>query len=548
MDAEQLLSAIQMQIDSDGSTSNGASRAVHFFPAEPGAQAAGPAGNDFNEDDYLISNPDIMAAIERGEFKSGFEHWTKVGSSEGRSFVPAAFVEKEYLESNPDAANAVLSGEFVSGRDHWLKRGRVEGRSVRKSMRAFVLSTMRLTSDRASRIGTVPEGPRTLRATVGKGIIRIMRRLLWWYTRSLEDFASSVTRQLQAQIAWLDSIEKEQRQDHGLIESLRTTITDLSADQRNLAFKADTLGAEVRSYSDFKRQFASAQEQDRKILQSIQSAVAQLSSEQQKLASRIVQWETDASSISELKRDFSATLARIDGLSGMLTSLQSNGASHNRFDALYFQFQEAFRGPRNEIKARQSVYLPFLVEAQAGSPERPILDLGCGRGEWIELLASQRMIARGVDENVAMIGFCRSMGLSVEHAECIEYLRALPDCSLGAVTSFHTIEHIPFEIVLLLLRESMRVLKPGGLLILETPNPKNLIVASHNFYLDPTHLKPLPPAMLRFFVEANGFSNCQVLELQPDSQRTACEDMAALKSINELLHGPQDYGVIARRP
>jgi len=92
------------------------------------------------------------------------------------------------------------------------------------------------------------------------------------------------------------------------------------------------------------------------------------------------------------------------------------------------------------------------------------------------------------------------------------------------------------------------VLKPGGLLILETPNPKNLMVASQGFYLDPTHLKPLPPEMLRFFVEAAGFSNCQVLELQPGPFPQDYESLKIPGHLNQLLYGPRDYGLIGRRP
>jgi ubiquinone/menaquinone biosynthesis C-methylase UbiE len=221
-----------------------------------------------------------------------------------------------------------------------------------------------------------------------------------------------------------------------------------------------------------------------------------------------------------------------------------------RFEGLYVAFEDLFRGSRDEIKERQSVYLPILEASRGGQMDMPILDLGCGRGEWLELLREHDLQASGLDCNEAMVELSRSRGFDVRQSDAIAYLSKLPDSCLGAVTAFHMVEHLPFETTLTLLDESLRVLKRGGLLILETPNPKNLLVGSYTFHFDPSHLKPLPGAMLKFFVEARGFCNAELLELHayPEAVRFPSDGSDMAERLNEYFYGPQDYAIIARKP
>jgi SAM-dependent methyltransferase/predicted nuclease with TOPRIM domain len=225
-------------------------------------------------------------------------------------------------------------------------------------------------------------------------------------------------------------------------------------------------------------------------------------------------------------------------------------AATDSIDALYAAFEDTFRGPRELIKERQAVYIPSLIRAGAGSTSVPVLDLGCGRGEWLELLAERNLVAQGVDSNPGMIERCQAFGIQATLGDALTSLRALPDDSLGAVTSFHMVEHLPFETVIAILEESFRVLQPGGVLILETPNPQNVLVGSCTFWIDPTHVKPIPSQTLRFFVEAHGFRDAEVWNLQPyQAAMRLPEDPAGLGArFNECFYGPQDYGIIARRP
>jgi SAM-dependent methyltransferase len=219
-------------------------------------------------------------------------------------------------------------------------------------------------------------------------------------------------------------------------------------------------------------------------------------------------------------------------------------------DSLYLAFENIYRGARGEIKERQGVYLPLLRSAGVGTASMPILDLGCGRGEWLELLGGEGWHASGVDANELMVEECRGRGLRVERGDVLDYLQGVPEATLGAVTSFHVVEHLPFDRVMLLIDEALRTLRPGGILILETPNPDNLLVGASTFYLDPTHIRPIPSGTLRFVVEARGFCNVEVWNLHPmpESARLPEDAGGVASRLNELLCGPRDYAIIGRRP
>ena len=174
-------------------------------------------------------------------------------------------------------------------------------------------------------------------------------------------------------------------------------------------------------------------------------------------------------------------------------------------DATYAQIESRFRGTRADIKQRAALYIPYLRAANAGQPRSPVLDLGCGRGEWLELLRDEALVARGVDMNRIFLNACRDMDLDVVEGDILEFLRSLKPASIGAVTAMHLLEHLPVDVVIALLDESLRVLKPGGLIIIEAPNPENLQVGACNFYADPTHCSPMPPILVEALVEQRGF-------------------------------------------
>ena len=216
-------------------------------------------------------------------------------------------------------------------------------------------------------------------------------------------------------------------------------------------------------------------------------------------------------------------------------------------DAFYVGFEDCFRGTREDIKHRMEIYLPIVREAKAGEKNALILDVGCGRGEWLELLKDAALSACGIDLNRVMVNQCQELGLEVIEAEAISYLRKLNSNSLGAVTGMHIIEHIPFNQLIVLFDEVLRTLKPGGVAIFETPNPENLLTAACNFYYDPTHLNPLPPEPMRFVLEIRGFSRVEIKRLHPHPEESKLKEgpIALQKIINDRFFGEQDYALVA---
>lgn len=221
----------------------------------------------------------------------------------------------------------------------------------------------------------------------------------------------------------------------------------------------------------------------------------------------------------------------------------------------YASFEDAFRGGRAEIKKRVAHYLGTLKNAGIGSGDGLVLDLGSGRGEWLEVLTEQGYACRGVDLSRGMLEESRKRGYDVVETDALGYLRILDDGSVAAITSIHLVEHLPHPVLIDLLDESLRVLRPGGVLILETPNPENVRVGSCQFYMDPTHLHPIPPLLLQWVVRSRGFADPAIERLSehrgtPDLVPVSA-DVPGAGQINQMIEwftGPPDYAVIARKP
>lgn len=220
----------------------------------------------------------------------------------------------------------------------------------------------------------------------------------------------------------------------------------------------------------------------------------------------------------------------------------------HKLDAFYASFDEQFRGTQQEIKERLKVYLPIIKQQGIGTELMPLLDVGCGRGEWLELLREERLHASGVDSNRILVEWCSDRGLAAAEDDLISALHKLPDESLGGVTGFHIIEHIPIEKLVEFLNQAVRVLKPGGLVIFETPNPQNVLVGSCNFYFDPTHRNPLPSQVTKFLLESRGFVRVEVLDLNPSDDTPVDESSEVARRFNKYFYGPMDYAVVGHRP
>ena len=192
-------------------------------------------------------------------------------------------------------------------------------------------------------------------------------------------------------------------------------------------------------------------------------------------------------------------------------------------DKFYKSFEDKFRGHRSEIKKRLLAYEPFLQILKQNNEKPAAVDLGCGRGEWLEILKQNGFTARGCDVSEEMLKECEKNALEAKKQGAIEFLSELEDSSLALVSAFQLVEHLEFSELCELIKQARRVLKDGGILILETPNPENLRVATLNFYLDATHVKPIPPMLLEYLCEFEGFNNTFMMRL--NSNLSFSEDL-----------------------
>ncbi|MDD2914292.1 MAG: glycosyltransferase [Gallionella sp.] len=210
----------------------------------------------------------------------------------------------------------------------------------------------------------------------------------------------------------------------------------------------------------------------------------------------------------------------------------------------YRAFQDRYRGSRELTKSRLSVYLPFILPLQQLFGVCHSTDLGCGQGEWLELMRDNGLDVQGVDFDPVMLEAARARGLDVRYGDAIQYLQALPAGSQMLVTAFHVAEHLPFDVLQSLVAEALRVLKPGGLLILETPNPENIVVGTANFYMDPTHQRPIPSLLLSYLAEYCGFERIKTLRLQETVGPSELGDLNLLNVFNGVSY---DYAIAAQK-
>ncbi|VVO30893.1 glycosyltransferase [Pseudomonas fluorescens] len=214
-------------------------------------------------------------------------------------------------------------------------------------------------------------------------------------------------------------------------------------------------------------------------------------------------------------------------------------------DDFYRALEERFRASREEIRARLEGYRPFLTALCQVNPRPKAFDIGCGRGEWLQLLTEEGLDAQGVDLDDSMLAACHERGLQARNQDALEALQALPDESLDLISAFHVVEHLTFDYLQALLKEAQRTLSAQGLLILETPNAENLIVGTNNFYLDPTHERPVPAIFLEFLCQHSGFAQSKIVRLQEDP---ALHDPEAHIGVWQVLYGVSpDYAIVARK-
>jgi O-antigen chain-terminating methyltransferase len=224
-------------------------------------------------------------------------------------------------------------------------------------------------------------------------------------------------------------------------------------------------------------------------------------------------------------------------------------------DSAYTAFENRYRGSREEIRRRVEAYADRLAGCD------PVVDLGCGRGELLEALRERKVAARGVEGNAHVARECRERGLDVVEADLVGFLRAQGEASLGGVVAVQVAEHLPPPALSAMLAEAHRTLRPGGLLLLETVNPRSVFGLLEVFNRDLTHERPLHPDTLRFLAAAAGFSDVRVELRTPVAAEAQLRTVPAdglppgaaavlnenVDRLNAFLYGPLEYALVARR-
>jgi len=204
----------------------------------------------------------------------------------------------------------------------------------------------------------------------------------------------------------------------------------------------------------------------------------------------------------------------------------------------YHALEDTFRGSLDTIRSRQALVWQSLEPLLPDSPA-PILDVGCGRGEFLRLVSEQKIPAYGIELDTGRVEILQSQGYKVYREDALNHLRACAPASLRAIVAFHVVEHLPFEYLMALLVAAKKALIPGGLLYFETPNALSFATTG-DFYTDPTHRHPIPPYFLAFLLHYAGFEVPQMLFLEP-------EPAFGKWSHEQWMRYYRDYGVIGRK-
>jgi 2-polyprenyl-3-methyl-5-hydroxy-6-metoxy-1,4-benzoquinol methylase len=212
--------------------------------------------------------------------------------------------------------------------------------------------------------------------------------------------------------------------------------------------------------------------------------------------------------------------------------------AQSQFD--YARFAGRFRGAEDYVRKGQQFYLPYF------SGRQEVLDIGCGRGEFLELMREAGVPAHGIDLSQESVDLCQQKGLQAETADLFAYLADLPEASVDGIFSAQVVEHLPPDRLPDMIRLAASRLRTDGVLAIETPNPECLAIFASHFYLDPTHTRPVPHPLLSFYMEEFGLGGIEVHRLSP-----AIESMPALarlpEEFREAFFGGLDYAIVGRK-
>lgn len=381
-------------------------------------------------------------------------------------------------------------------------------------------------------VGRMPPEVSTFRGRAGAWIIRKIQRALFWYTPQILEFHRNVDHVVEQLVKAVEELMHERVQTRAL-------LTEMAGREETLRLEVRRAEQDIRLLLE---QEAVAREAVATLSERVDKAESCIDGTERKVLSvrrGLVSQEMRLSVLFEQSRK------RTDQMGAGQLSVTVPEDSR-KMDSTHSAFQDQFRSTREDVKERLRIYLPILKSHGIGASGMPLLDVGCGRGEWLEILRQEGVCARGVDANRAMIEECRARKLEAVESDAVTYLRSLDAESLGSVTGFYIIEHLPFPHLMDLLDETVRVLKPGGVAVFETPNPGNVLVSIQKFHYEEAPRQPLPSPLMRSLAEERGLCRVEILELRPwpEAVRVKEHGGAVAERFDQLFYGPQDYAIM----
>ena len=477
--------------------------------------------------DSELSIPELMQKI-RSEIKDTL-------ASEGSASVRSPFKPREADPSSGNfRAGAILHSEELS----FLNSNYAYG----------ILDLNRISSHRPG--------------IIGKIIVKVKRKILAWFWDSLLKDYFTKEREFQANVVRLfNNLTRyvDERDASNFWELIRKIDIDVSKALERIERIADEHGAALRtSEKRLNQDFFAA-------LKATEQRVAELASALNQQQVKVQTLDVVTSGIEGIiSRAASGSKSDADGnvSSGYKLEVKTEALTQGLAakDYSYLMLENRFRGSESEIAARQEFYADYFKMAPAGGP---VLDVGCGRGELLEVLRQRSISAFGIDLDTAMIELCREKKLSVQEADVLAYLRGLEDRSLSGLIALQVVEHLTMPQLKELFILCTQKLKSGSRVIFETINPRSLLALSSNYFRDPTHVWPLHPDTLAYLMSLNGLKVIETRMLAPvaaaaclqeiplsshlsEAQRSQTELINTnIRQLNSLIYGEQDYCVVA---
>jgi O-antigen chain-terminating methyltransferase len=412
-------------------------------------------------------------------------------------------------------------------------------------------------------IGTVnPRAPGPLNALIQR-VKRVVARLLEWHVREQVEFNRGVMHSIEA---ILEAFSENNRALNALAAELSGPVTQRAADLKREAEELKDVRVHWTQWRlEWERKLASNEVQFLRSVADLQAAFQQRASLMESNFRELVRGQhsefegaLERSGLEIQKRlwadlekirleyerlihtELRVVRQRAAAMPPAPVTAAPQAAAPAAPEIDWLRFADRFRGTEEYVQEKQRLYVPHFQGC--GN----VLDLGCGRGEFLGLMKEAGIPARGVDLDQESVALCRAKGLEAETADLFRYLAGLPDGALDGIFCAQVIEHLPPERLPEMLRLTSAKLMRGGRLVIETPNPESLAIFTTHFYLDPTHQRPVPPQLLVFYLEEFGMGQIRVERLSPP-----VESLPALATLPEdfrnVFFGSLDYAVFGQK-